>query len=57
MVRKFVIDREVKKDAMGWAGDGPGGTHKRTDEEACWKTCALKTASRWGDNVPQNLCG
>jgi hypothetical protein len=57
MVRKFVIDREVKKDAMGWAGDGPGGTHKRTGEEACWKTCAVKTTSIWGDNVPQNLCG
>ena len=57
MVRKFVIDREVKKDAMGWAGDGAGGTHKTTGEEACWKTCALMTASRWGDNVLLNLCG
>ena len=34
MVRKFVIDREVKKDAMGWAGDGAGGTHKTTGEES-----------------------
>jgi hypothetical protein len=32
MVRKFVIDREVEKDAMDWADDGAGGTHKTAGE-------------------------
>jgi hypothetical protein len=57
VVRKFVIDREVKKDAMGWAGDGAGGTHKTTGREAYWKTFSLKNTSRWGDNVLLNLRG